>query len=128
MTDDAFFRGLGEGEARLSVGLDPELFRAVADPHRRAVLEAVVGGPLTLTELSRRLVRPRQLVVYHVGVLVEAGVLEARGHWVVARTDALRGLSVYFDRALLGVASAQAQMAVRKRGAVATDSSKRNQK
>lgn len=105
---------------------DADLFRAVSDPHRRRLIEAVVGGPATLTELSRRLGSSRQMVAYHAGVLVDAGLLEMRGHWAAARPGALRDLSVYFDRALVGAARAGAQIAVQKSGRGATKSSKKS--
>ena len=112
-----------EGAWRLEA-IDPDLFRAVCDPHRRRVLEAVVGGPATLTELSRRLGSSRQMVAYHAGVLVEVGLLEMRGHWAAANPAGLQRLSGYFDQALVGVARATVQIAVQKSGRGATKSSK----
>jgi hypothetical protein len=104
--------------------VDPDQFRAIADPRRRRLLEAMVGGPATLTELSRRLGASRQMTAYHAGVLVAAGLAEMRGHWAAARPAALRGLSAYFDRALVGSARAQAQIVARKSGLGATEFSK----
>ena len=104
--------------------IDPDLFRAVCDPQRRRLLEAVVAGPATLTELSRRLGCSRPMVAYHAGVLAEAGLLEMRGHWAAARPAGLQSLSGYFDQALVGVAYAAAQSAVQKSGRGATKSSK----
>jgi hypothetical protein len=112
------------GEAWRPGGVDAALFRAVCDPHRRRVLEAVVGGPATLTELSRRLGSSRQMVAYHAGVLVKVGLLEMRGHWATARPAALRSLSGYFDQALVGAARAAAQISAQKSGRGATKSSK----
>jgi hypothetical protein len=106
-------------------GTDPELFRAIADPHRRALLEALVAGPATISELARRIGRPRPTTAYHAGVLVEVGAAELRGHWLAARPEALRILSRYFDLALLGAARGAAQIAMQKSGRGATKSSKK---
>jgi DNA-binding transcriptional ArsR family regulator len=106
-------------------GADPDLFRAVADPHRRVLMEALVAGPATVSELARRIGRPRQTTAYHAGVLVEVGAAELRGHWLAARPEALRILSRYFDLALLGAARGEAQIAVQKSGRGATKSSKK---
>lgn len=105
--------------------VDANLFRAVCDPHRRRLLEALVGGPATLTQLSRRLGASRQMTAYHAGVLVEAGLAEMRGHWAAARPAALQNLSGYFDQALVGAARAAAQIAVQKSGLGATEFSKK---
>jgi hypothetical protein len=112
------------GEAWRPAGVDADLFRAVCDPHRRRLLEAVVGGPATLTELSRRLGASRQMTAYHAGVLVEAGLLEMRGRWAAAKPAGLQNLSGYFDQALVGVARAAAQISVQKSGRGATEFSK----
>ena len=106
-------------------GADAELFRAVADPHRRALMEALVAGPATISALARQIGRPRPLTAYHAGVLVEVGAAELRGHWLAPRPVALRILSRYFDLALLGVARGEAQIAVQKSGRGATKSSKK---
>lgn len=105
--------------------LDDELFRAVADPHRRALLQLLVAGPATVTDLARRLAEPRALTAYHAGVLVAAGIAEWRGHWIAAIPERLRVLSHYFDDALLGAARGEARIAVQRSGDGATKARKR---
>ena len=57
---------------------DDRVFAALADPTRRRLLEAVVaGGPATATELATRLPITRQAVAKHLGVLREAGLVDA---------------------------------------------------
>lgn len=118
---------MGEPSVRFpSAPVDADLFRAVCDPHRRRLLEALVGGPATVTELSRRLGSSRQMTAYHAGVLVEAGLMEMRGHWAAARPAVLQVLSAYFDQALVGAARAEARVAVQRSGLGATKFSKKS--
>jgi DNA-binding transcriptional ArsR family regulator len=62
-------------------GADPEkvaeqVFAALADPSRRAVLAALAaGGPATATDLAARLPISRQAVAKHLTLLVDAGLL-----------------------------------------------------
>lgn len=107
-------------------GAVDDLFRAVADPHRRALLQLLVAGPATVTELARRLGEPRASAAYHAGVLVAAGLAEWRGHWIAATPERLRLLSHYFDDALLGAARGEARIAVQRSGYGATKSSKKS--
>lgn len=51
------------------------VFAALADPTRRRIVhELSKDGPLTATELSRRLPISRQAIAKHFGALEEAGV------------------------------------------------------
>lgn len=111
------------GEA---AGPDDELFRAVADSHRRALLQLLVAGPATVTDLARRLGEARASAAYHAGVLVAAGLAEWRGHWIAATPGRLRVLSHYFDDALLGAARGEARIAVQRSGHGATKSGKKS--
>ncbi len=56
------------------------VFEALADPTRRAVLRDVAeSGPVTATELARKLPVTRQAVAKHLAVLGQAGlVIQAR--------------------------------------------------
>lgn len=76
------------------------LFRALADPTRRALLEQLVSGPVSAGELSRRLSLPRVNVSHHLGVLAEAGLIDLRARRAVVRPEALTRLRRYFDLAL----------------------------
>ena len=54
------------------------VFNSLADPMRRAVLQAVADdGPLTATELARRLPISRQAVAKHLEVLRSAGLVRS---------------------------------------------------
>jgi DNA-binding transcriptional ArsR family regulator len=76
------------------------LFRAMADPIRRRLLQALVGGPLGAGELSRRLGVPRVNVSHHLGVLAAAGLVEQRQRVAQVKPQALTRLRRYFDLAL----------------------------
>ncbi len=55
-----------------------EVFTALADPSRRAILAALaVGGPATATDLATRLPITRQAIAKHLALLADAGLVAA---------------------------------------------------
>lgn len=71
-----------------------EVFAALADPTRRAVLERLLaGGPATATTLAPAFTMSRQAVVKHLGVLGDAGLVSPQRHGrevrYAAQTDPL---------------------------------------
>jgi DNA-binding transcriptional ArsR family regulator len=55
-----------------------EVFAALADPSRRAILAALAaGGPATATDLATRLPITRQAIAKHLALLAEAGLVVA---------------------------------------------------
>ena len=55
-----------------------QVFVALADPTRRAVLAALsAGGPATATDLAARLPVTRQAIAKHLALLAEAGLVGA---------------------------------------------------
>ncbi|GAB3456993.1 metalloregulator ArsR/SmtB family transcription factor [Actinophytocola sediminis] len=55
-----------------------QVFVALADPTRRAVLAALAaGGPATVTELADRLPITRQAIAKHLALLADAGLVTA---------------------------------------------------
>ena len=65
------------------IGADTEaiaeqVFAALADPSRRAILAALAsGGPATATDLAGRLPITRQAIAKHLALLAEAGLVTA---------------------------------------------------
>ena len=53
-----------------------QVFGALADPTRRALLSTIARHPSTATELAGGLPISRQAVVKHLGALADAGLLE----------------------------------------------------
>jgi DNA-binding transcriptional ArsR family regulator len=55
-----------------------QVFIALADPSRRAILAALAaGGPATATDLSAQLPITRQAIAKHVALLTDAGLVTA---------------------------------------------------
>ena len=55
-----------------------QVFAALADPTRRAILAALAsGGPATATDLADRLPVTRQAIAKHLALLAEAGLVMA---------------------------------------------------
>jgi DNA-binding transcriptional ArsR family regulator len=55
-----------------------QVFTALADPTRRAILAALAsGGPATATDLAGRLPVTRQAIAKHLALLAEAGLVTA---------------------------------------------------
>jgi DNA-binding transcriptional ArsR family regulator len=55
-----------------------QVFVALADPSRRAILAALAsGGPATATDLAGRLPITRQAIAKHLALLTEAGLVTA---------------------------------------------------
>jgi DNA-binding transcriptional ArsR family regulator len=55
-----------------------QVFVALADPSRRAILAALAsGGPATATDLADRLPITRQAIAKHLALLTEAGLVTA---------------------------------------------------
>jgi DNA-binding transcriptional ArsR family regulator len=55
-----------------------QVFVALADPSRRAILaELASGGPATATDLAGRLPITRQAIAKHLALLTEAGLVTA---------------------------------------------------
>jgi DNA-binding transcriptional ArsR family regulator len=55
-----------------------QVFAALADPTRRAILAALAsGGPATATDLATGLPITRQAIAKHLGLLADAGLVAA---------------------------------------------------
>ena len=55
-----------------------QVFTALADPTRRAILAALAaGGPATATDLADRLPVTRQAIAKHLALMAEAGLVTA---------------------------------------------------
>ena len=55
-----------------------QVFAALADPTRRAILAALAsGGPATATDLADRLPVTRQAIAKHLALMAEAGLVTA---------------------------------------------------
>jgi len=67
-----------EEEAKAAEAIAEQVFTALADPTRRALLATLAtGGPATATDLSGRLPITRQAIAKHLALLTEAGLVTA---------------------------------------------------
>jgi DNA-binding transcriptional ArsR family regulator len=64
--------------------------RAVAEPVRNTILDLVLERAVTVAELAEAVGRPKSSVAYHVGLLVDAGLLK------VVRTRKVRAIDERF--------------------------------
>jgi len=86
--------------AERSADLEPEqvpvLFKALADPVRLAVVQALAGGERCVCELTAELGLAQSRLSFHLRVLRDAGLIASRdqGRWVYYRLSpgAIRGL------------------------------------
>jgi len=74
----------------LRVVTSPQELRAMADPLRSTILELLLERAATVGELAAAVKRPKSTVAYHVGVLVDAGMLR------VVRTRRVRAIDERF--------------------------------
>jgi DNA-binding transcriptional ArsR family regulator len=74
----------------LRVVSSPKELRAMADPLRGTILELLLERAATVGELAAAVGRPTSSVAYHVGVLVDAGMLK------VVRTRRVRAIDERF--------------------------------
>jgi len=80
---------------------DP-MFRAFADPTRRAVLEYLLGKPHSVNELADKFDVSRPAISKHLRILREARVVqerrEGRNRIYELNSEGLKALREYFDR------------------------------
>ncbi|BDM82455.1 transcriptional regulator [Acaryochloris marina MBIC10699] len=74
--------------ARTKTTFDP--FNAIAEPKRRALIEALVGQELTVNQIVERMGWSQPMVSKHLGVLKQVGLVSERkeGRYRVYRVNA----------------------------------------
>jgi DNA-binding transcriptional ArsR family regulator len=81
--------------------LDDEVWKALVEPRRRAILRLVAGGELTAGDIAAAFDVTRPAVSQHLTVLRNVGLLHERreGPWRLYRTrpEALAGLRALLD-------------------------------
>lgn len=55
-----------------------QVFRALADPSRRSMIERLSSGPASVTQLAQPLDMSLAAVVQHLGVLEDAGIVSSQ--------------------------------------------------
>lgn len=81
---------------------DPDVFRALADPTRRAVLERLMTAEMNVTELTAGFAVSQPAISQHLAVLRDAGLVterrEGRRAYYRADMSGLRPLIDWVDR------------------------------
>ncbi|HWA64167.1 MAG TPA: metalloregulator ArsR/SmtB family transcription factor [Caulobacteraceae bacterium] len=79
-----------------------ELFRALADPTRRAVFERLAGGEMSVSDLKRGFSVSQPAISQHLAALKGAGLVaerrEGRNAFYRARPEGLTPLTDWVDR------------------------------
>lgn len=78
-----------------------QVFSALADPTRRAILAMLLEDDMAVTDVAHPFAMSLAAISKHLGVLAEAGLItqEKRGRvtWCRLEPDALRGASVWMQ-------------------------------
>lgn len=81
---------------------EPDIFRALADPTRRAVFERLTGAEMTVSDLTRGFAVSQPAISQHLSVLKGAGMVverrEGRQAWYRAAPGALESLEAWVAR------------------------------
>ncbi|WP_345218462.1 metalloregulator ArsR/SmtB family transcription factor [Georgenia halophila] len=79
-----------------------DVFRAVADPVRRALIEQLAGEPRRVVDLTASQEISRPAISKHLRILADAGLVSAedrgRERWYVLRAEALDAVTDWADR------------------------------
>ena len=79
-----------------------DVFQAIADPNRRAILNLVAGQPLTINEIARHFSISRPAISKHIRILAESGLVvirkQGRERVCEAQVDRLDELSQWVER------------------------------
>lgn len=79
-----------------------DVFQAIADPNRRAILGMLAGESLTLNGLADKFKISRPAVSKHVKILNECGLVEikkdGRERYAIARLDKLNQVSDWVEQ------------------------------
>jgi DNA-binding transcriptional ArsR family regulator len=90
----------------VSEALEYAALKALAEPRRRRILEALAAEPAPVAELARRCGCSRGLMVHHLEVLEGAGLVRIVERQARVAPDGLAALRRYFDEALTAAAIA----------------------
>ncbi|TAL69869.1 MAG: ArsR family transcriptional regulator [Bacteroidetes bacterium] len=79
-----------------------DVFQAIADPNRRAILDLLVTRKMTLNEISENFKISRPAVSKHIKILTECGLIEiekqGRQRYCRVKIDKLNDVSNWVER------------------------------
>jgi DNA-binding transcriptional ArsR family regulator len=79
-----------------------DVFQAIADPTRRAIIGMVAENPLNINSLSEKFDTTRQAISLHVKILTECGLIvikqQGRERYCEAKLDSLNEVSQWIEQ------------------------------
>jgi DNA-binding transcriptional ArsR family regulator len=79
-----------------------DVFQAIADPTRRAIINLIASKPQNLNTIAENFDVSRQAISLHIKILVECGLVEVsqqgRERYCEAQLDKLGEVSVWIDQ------------------------------
>jgi DNA-binding transcriptional ArsR family regulator len=79
-----------------------DVFKAISDPTRRAIIGMITEQPLTLNSVADHFDMSRQAVSLHVKILTESGLIvirqKGRERYCEAKLDSLSEVSAWVDQ------------------------------
>lgn len=82
--------------------IERDVFKAIADPTRRAIINMIAKRPLTLNSVAENFDMSRQAISLHVKILTECDLIvitqRGRERYCEAKLDSLTQVSEWVDR------------------------------
>jgi DNA-binding transcriptional ArsR family regulator len=79
-----------------------DVFQAIADPTRRAIIGMIAEKPLNLITVAENFDMSRQAVTLHIKILTECGLItvkkQGRERYCEAKLDSLNEVSVWIEQ------------------------------
>ena len=79
-----------------------DVFQAIADPNRRAIINLIAGKPQNVNSIAANFDVSRQAISLHIKVLIDCGLIEikkqGRDRFCEAKLDQLGEVSLWVDQ------------------------------
>ena len=79
-----------------------DVYQAIADPTRRAIINMIAAEPLTINSIAEKFPMTQQAISLHVKILTDCGLIlikqQGRNRFCSAQLDQLGEVSVWVDQ------------------------------